>query len=153
MSEALQFTGWLFFSALKFLFAPGSIYVVGGYSFWQTIFISVLGGWMGVLGFFYFGKIIFGFFSWLSGRLSTGAKKPKRKMTRMNRFIVQIKNHRLGVVGLALITPSVFSIPLGCILAAKYFGHDKRALPFLMGSVILWAFVLTSLVSYFDFRF
>lgn len=152
MAEVLKIAGWLLFSAVKFLIAPGSIYVVGGYSFWETIFISITGGWLGITAFFYFGKVIFRFFEWLVYRLRTRPAAQKKKVTRMKRWIVNIKNHRLGLIGLALVTPSMISIPVGCILAAKYFSHDKRAIPVLFISVVFWAFVLTSLASFFNFQ-
>ena len=147
MSEALQIFGWLVFSAVKFLIAPGTIYIVGGYSFMETIAISVAGGWMGIIAFFYFGKVIWQVFEWIANRLRTGIRKPKKRMTKMNRIIVYIKNHRMGLIGLALITPSIISIPAGCMLAAKYFSHDKRVVPILFSAVVLWAFILTFLAS------
>lgn len=148
----LKISGWLLFSAVKFLIAPGSIYIVGGYSFSETVLISIAGGWLGVFGFFYFGKIFFRFYEWISHRLRTRPKKPKRKMTKLNRYIITIKNHRLGLIILALITPSIISIPVGSIIASKYFSHDKRTLPFFFAAVIFWAFVLTSLASFFNFQ-
>ena len=152
MAEILKISGWILLSAVKFLIAPSSIYVVGHYSFWETVIISISGGWMGVIGFYYFGKIIFRFFEWVTLRLGTGIKKPKMRMTKMNRIIVSVKNHRLGLIGLALISPSVISIPIGSMLAARYFGQDKRTIPVFFIAVVFWAFVLTSMVSFFDVR-
>lgn len=152
MTEILKILGWLLFSAVKFLIAPGSIYIIGHYSYWETIAISIAGGWIGVSGFFYFGKIFFSFFEWISNRLRTGIRKPKKKMSKISRYIITIKNHRLGLFALALITPSIISIPVGSILAAKYFSHDKRAVLILFIAVVFWAFILTSLVSFFDIR-
>lgn len=70
----------------------------------------------------------------------------------MNRIIVSLKNHRLGLIGLALITPSLISIPVGCMLAAKYFSHDKRTVPVLLTAVVFWAFILTTLATFFNFK-
>lgn len=152
MYEILKLAGWLLFSSVKFLIAPGSIYILGGYSFWETIAISIVGGWMGIIGFFYFGKAIFIFFEWIRYRLSSGIRKPKKRMNRMNRLIVSVKNHRLGLIGLALITPSLISIPVGCMLAAKYFSHDKRTIPVFLTSVVFWAFVLTTLATFLNIK-
>lgn len=152
MAEVIKISGWVLFSAVKFLLAPGSIYALGGYSFWETIFISISGGWLGVIGFYYFGKVIFKFFRWLTGRFRTGPPKPRKRMTKMNRTIVKLKKHRMGLIGLALITPSLISIPVGGMLAARYFSHHKRTLPVFFAAVVLWAFILTALVSFFDLR-
>ena len=151
MSEIFKISGLLLLSALKFLLAPGSIYAVG-YNFWGTILISTIGGWMGVLGFFYFGKIILGFFQWFSLRLRTGPVKPKRKMTRTNRMIVKIKRHHMGIIVLALITPTLTSIPVGSVIAARFFRYDRWTVPLLFLGVLFWAFVLTTLAHFFNIR-
>ena len=62
--------------------------------------------------------------------------------TRTNRLIVRIKRG-YGVKGLALLSPPILSIPITSILAAKYFRHDRRTLPLLLSSVVVWSFVLS----------
>ena len=53
-------------------------------------------------------------------------------------------NHGYGLVGLAGIAPPILSVPITALLAAKYFRHDRRTLPFLIASVVLWSFVLSA---------
>lgn len=144
---------WLFFSAVKFFYAPAAIYSIGGYSFWETIMISICGGWLGVFAFYFFGKAIFGFWKWLSIHFFKKKADNKNRITKTKKIIIRIKNHRWGLVVLALISPSILSIPLGSFIAAKYFGRNKWTVPVLMSSVVFWAFLLTTLVSYFDVRF
>ena len=67
----------------------------------------------------------------------------RRVFTRTNRFIVRVKRGH-GMHGLAMITPPLISIPIGSILAAKYFHHDRRTLPTLLSSVVIWSVVLTA---------
>jgi hypothetical protein len=38
----------------------------------------------------------------------------------------------------------LISIPIGSIIAAKYFRHDRRTLPVLLSSVLIWSVVLSS---------
>ncbi|RMG80601.1 MAG: hypothetical protein D6707_06140 [Bacteroidetes bacterium] len=53
---------------------------------------------------------------------------------------------RFGILGVALITPVILSIPLGSMLAARFFSDNKMALPILMIAVLFWSVVLTTLV-------
>ena len=136
--ELLQLIGLLLTSSTKFLFAPAA--TVGfGYSFWETIIITICGGWFGVLVFFFFGRVVVDLFM-----RRYFEKKKKQKFTRTNKLIIKVKAN-FGIVGLALITPVTISIPVGSILAARYFGDNKWAIYFLMASIVFWSFVLTTI--------
>lgn len=138
--QALQIIGLILFSSVKFFFAPSTIYL-SGYSYFETIAITITGGAIGVFVFFYTGSAIFKF---IGDRFSSS--KPKRSFSRKNRFIIKVKSS-WGLIGLALLSPTLISIPLGCLLASRYFRNDRRTIPFLMGSVVFWSFVLTSLTA------
>lgn len=58
--------------------------------------------------------------------------------------MVKVK-HRVGIVGMALITPTILSIPIGAVVSAKFFKHNPWMLPALLLSVFLWALLLTTL--------
>lgn len=142
MTDIVKIIGLIIFSGLKFFFAPSTVYL-SGYSYFETIAITSTGGILTVLVFFYFGealKIIF------SSRRKK--KKEKMKFTKSNRRFIKIKT-KYGLIGLAILTPCFFSVPLGSLLAARYFDEDKRTLPFLFTSVILWSFILTSISTFF----
>ncbi len=81
-------------------------------------------------------------------RIENGTAKPKRKFTRVNKFLVKIKL-RLGIIGIALITPTGISIPLGSVIMAKFFKHSKWAYPLLLFSVVFWALLIGLLASQF----
>jgi hypothetical protein len=72
---------------------------------------------------------------------------PTRIFTRSNRTIVRVK-HRYGLIGLAAIAPPTLSIPITAIIAAKYFRHDRRTLPTLLASVLIWSVVLSAAWSF-----
>lgn len=143
MSYWLQIVGLMLLSSIKFLFAPATV-LVSGFDYWDTILITTSGGWLGVLIFYYFGKIIVGLFM----RRYFASKKKKQKFTRSNKLIIRIKS-KFGIFGLALVSPVIISIPVGSILAARYFGDDKRAVYAMMGSVLLWSFALTTALTQF----
>ena len=117
------------------------------YSFVESLIISLSGGIGGTLFFFYLG-------TWAMDRLKRlnlfgrKKKKPKKVMSRRNKTIVRIKQ-RFGLAGIALLTPSLLGIPIGAIVAARYFRSDKRTVIFMLGSVVLWALLFTSLSPFF----
>lgn len=139
--EILRVVGLMLLSSVKFLFAPSTVYI-SGYSFLETILITVCGGTIGVFAFFYGGGVIFSLF-----RRPPGEEKKKKKIfTKKNRVLIRIKNG-YGLYGLALVSPCLISIPIGCLLAAKYFKHDKRTIPVFLAAVVFWSFVLTSITA------
>ena len=95
-----------------------------------------------LFGFFFTGAAIFRF---LNDRFSSGEKK-KKVFTKRNRLLIRVKSS-WGLIGLALISPSVISIPLGSLLAARYFRNDPRTLPVFFAAVVFWSFTLTTLTS------
>lgn len=151
-SELYKIAWWIFFSSIKFFYAPGSVYIVGSYSFWETLILTVIGGWMGVIFFYFFGKIIFIFLHRFTQHFKKKPKEAKQKFSRINKIIISVKNHRWGLIGLALLTPSLLSIPIGAVIAAKYFRDKKETIPVLMTAVLIWGIILTTLVSIFNIR-
>ncbi len=130
-------------SSTKFLFAPGAA-ASFGYNFWQIISITISGGFLGISLFYFAGGWVMAQF----GRLTITKRKdtppaPKKAFTRTNKFIVKVKS-RFGLIGLAIITPCIISIPIGTLLAARYFGKNKKTYPYLLVSVVAWSFILTT---------
>jgi len=67
--------------------------------------------------------------------------------TRTNRAIVRIKQ-QYGIIGLSAFAPPTLSIPITAIIAAKYFRHERRTLPVLLLSVLVWSLVLSTAWSF-----
>ena len=57
MGAIFEIIGLILFSSVKFLFAPSTAYALG-YTFWQTILISLIGGWLGVFVFYFAGSFV-----------------------------------------------------------------------------------------------
>jgi hypothetical protein len=142
--KIVQVIGWIFFSSIKFFLAPSAVYL-SGYSFLETVIITIIGGMIGVFGFYYGGSA---FFAWLSNRFYSSESKPKRVFNKKNRIIIRMKN-AYGLYGLAVVTPCLLSIPIGSILAAKYYRHDRRTIPAFLAAVVFWSFALTTITSLF----
>ncbi|MGY6560823.1 MAG: hypothetical protein ACXITV_01820 [Luteibaculaceae bacterium] len=141
-----------FLSAVKFALAPASGLALG-FGLWQTILITTTGGVCGIL-FFY---LLSDYFvrSSLERRavkiqkaLEAGKPNPVKFFSRKNRLIVKVKQ-KFGVLGIAAVTPAIISIPVGSILAARFFRHNKLTLVYLALSVFLWSLCLSLLLTIF----
>jgi len=123
-------------SATKFIVAVGVLLIGKGYNYQNTVLILICGGSLGTFFFFYFSEIVNIFINKLLKK-----KKRKKTFTKMNRFIIKTKSG-YGLIGLALLTPTLFSIPLGCFLAARFYYKNKWTLPTLIFGIIFWSFLL-----------
>ena len=147
----------LLISAVKFLLAMPASYLLG-YSYMHTFLNILVGGLIGVLFFYFAGKAVVYFFKvhfplvlrafyQITG-LGRSNKKAIRKSvqfnSRRNRRIIQIRN-RFGYPGLIILTPVVFSIPIGTFLGVKYFSGRKNLLLMLSLSVFAWSVLLSSI--------
>ena len=141
----------LFFlgSTIKFLFTP----FAGPKSqltFWET-YLSCVAGAIFSAAIFYFASEFF---------LKRAHKKKlelirlaqlnnipmvhKKKFTRTNKFIVRIKT-RLGIYGISLFAPLILSVPLGSIVAAKFYGKEKKTFPLIVLGMIINGLIITGL--------
>lgn len=152
-------------SSIKFLFAPPLSFGVG-FNFLQTWAFTSVGGVLGVLFFFFLGRIILNLYSKYYrqairekvhrlahniGQLHLAErfmpKKPK-VFTWQNKLVVKIRK-RWGFIGIIIFTPVLFSIPIGTILALSLYS-DKKYLPaYLSASVVMWSLVLSSGIAVF----
>lgn len=150
MQEIGQILTVLVAGMLKMLVAAG--FGAGfGFSFLQNFIFTSLGGCMGVLTFYRLS-------GWFTERarlsklrkravdLATGSTRVKSAFNKRNRWIIRLK-HASGLRGVAALTPLVLTIPIGSILAARYFRHDRRTVPALMISVVLQAFCVSAVLN------
>ena len=136
ISEILKILWWIFFAIFKFIWTPFTLITTTDYLWWEAWLLTVGGGWIGVFIFFYFGKAVVNFFS---GR----NKKPRKKFTKLNRFIAKTKS-KYGLTGLVVIL-GIISVPLCSMIAAAYF-KEKTVVYALLTSVFIWG---SSLVAIF----
>jgi len=133
-------------SMVKFLFSAIVSYRFG-HNYMETVLLTAVGGSIGILVFYLGSTRVLEWFRLRyvrkRARAMARGRRPKRIFTRSNRWIVHLK-HGYGVQGLAFALTPILSVPLTSLLAAKYFRHDRRTLPFLLSSVLLWSFVLSA---------
>ena len=121
-----------------------------GLSFFETYFSCVAGGITGA-AIFYFSS---GYFirrahesrvkKILDAEATGVPLKHKRKFTRMNKFIIRIKRS-IGLIGICFWAPFFLSVPLGSIVAAKFYSHHKRTFPLIILGMFINAFVTTGI--------
>jgi len=147
MMQALHAITVMSAGMLKFLFAAIVSYRFG-HTYLETVLLTAAGATVGILVFYLGSARVLEWFRrrYMRKRASDIARgiKPKRIFTRTNRMIVRMKQG-YGVHGVAFILPPLLSVPLTSLLAAKYFRHDKRTLPLLLSSVVIWSFVLSAI--------
>lgn len=144
MGTALEVLLILITAMVKFAFSP-LLSLSLGFSLLHTIIITGVGGCIGVTIFFLGSAWIM---RWMEDRRTVaileGRRSSRRSFTRANKMIVKVKRNQ-GLNGLAALTPVLISIPIGTVIAAKYFRNDKRALPVLFSSVLIWDVILSSI--------
>ena len=121
-------------SGIKFFAAP-LLAKTFGFTCLETIFVTTLGGVVGVFVFFTLGSRIVHFFPNFFKPTNT-----KRKIfTKKNKFYLKlIRNY--GLFGIAIFSPILISIPLGSFLAARFFENQKKmALAIMCAAVLIWS--------------
>ncbi len=127
-------------STIKFVFGGIPMALGMGFPFFKAVTVTSLGGFTGVIFFVYSSdKLIAGYkHRQALKRISHPNLKPKKIFSPKKRFIIGIKQ-RFGLAGIALLTPLLISIPLGCFLAVRYFKKKRIILVYMFSSVLVWS--------------
>lgn len=147
--DAMKWITLFLLSSIKLLWAPGTA-IASGLKFWEAWLVTAAGGMLGVVVFYNFGHLVFAHIDRLRHRRyrQMGKAAPVRKsFTRRNRWIVLVKG-KFGLIGLAIITPTLLSIPVGSMIAARFFYNKRRTLPYLLLSTLVWTFALSFFFAY-----
>lgn len=136
-------------SMIKFMFAPfGGVPLNMTYT--ETYLACVSGALLSAVFFFFMSSFFMDRAEKKRKRkrleaIQKGIALPKTKnFTFMNKMIVKVK-HALGIYGVCLWAPFFFSIPIGSIISAKFYGHDKRAFPLITLGIFLNGLITTTL--------
>ena len=115
------------------------------FSFIETILWTNIGG---ILGIYFFAFLSDKVIIWWNRtfRKKRQAVKSRRKeqkvFTRKNRRIVRIKQ-RYGLIGIALSTPFLLSIPVGTFLVIRYYRSSRVKFAYLIGANLIWSVIYT----------
>ena len=149
----------IFLGSIKFAISPFFSILQCKHSITETIFLTSVGGTIGILSFAFLTKPISIAFDFLvdKTRENIFLKKtvPKSKIKKKTKSIFSNKNKRVirikqkfGLTGLAILTPIFLSIPVGTFIAVKYYTLNSKTILFLISAVILWSVVLSFFVAY-----
>jgi ABC-type antimicrobial peptide transport system permease subunit len=148
VEKALQVILIVILSATKFFAAPITSLNIG-FNYLQTLMLTIAGGILGVVVFYYLSNVIAFLFIKILKAVNGNKLPAKPKIfTWKNRMIVNIVR-KYGLLGVAVITPVILSIPLGTFLAARYFHDRNQVLKYLCASVVFWSVIISSLVIAF----
>lgn len=117
-----------------------------GFSYFESIVVTSLGGLSGVTFFVFMSDKIIDYLHRrkIEKQIKNPNLTPKKKFTRTNRTIISVKR-RFGLLGFSLMVPVLIPIPLGCFLAVRYFNNKQKILRYLFGSILLWSVLGTVL--------
>ncbi len=159
----------LLLSSVKFVFAF-PLAIKYHFSVYTTFLVTSLGGICGILFFSFFWNHVINLYLWFIHsylynfpNIRSFLKKIKNFFIRKNnsngsipyrrkRHYIWIKKNG-GLLGIALLTPLILSIPIGTFLAVRFFGRNLRTLLFLIITLEFWAVLLSILVYFVGVRF
>jgi hypothetical protein len=136
---ALEALGWMALSFVKFVVTPTAA-VAAGVSPWKVFVYSASGAGLGLVMMRPASQALF---QWRSQRRRI---KGKLTFTAGRRRLVRIKQ-RFGLWGIAVIG-GVIGVPIAGLVAFKYFGHRRAALPVLVLVFSMWSALLTAIASF-----
>lgn len=122
------------------------------FSFTETILWTNAGGMLGIYFFAYLSdKLILWWHRTFGEKIKSRKplKKSKKIFTKKNRRIIRIKQ-RYGLMGIALITPLLLSIPVGTFLMVRYYQTSRYKYAYLIASNLIWSVIYTIFYIFFD---
>lgn len=132
-------------STVKFVFGGVPLALGLGFSFFQAVTVTSLGGFVGVTVFVYTSDKLIAYLK--KRKILKQLENPnpirKKSFTRTNKIIIIVKQ-RFGLLGISLLTPLLLSIPIGCFLAVRYFNDKQRILIYMFGSILFWSVSISS---------
>ena len=131
-------------STVKFVLGGVPLALTLGFSFFEAVVVTSLGGFTGVLIFVGISDFLIKKFKVLKHKQHPEkVVRTKKIFTRKNRLIITVKQ-RFGLLGIAGLTPFLFSIPIGCFIATRYFKDKQKVIIYMFASVLLWSISISS---------
>lgn len=128
-------------SPFKFMFGVATAFLTPGLNPWLGLAITAGGAMLGVFIYVYAGEWLLE--KWLA------RKKQHRVFTRASRRLVRLRKSG-GLWGVALLTPVLLSIPVGCILAITMEHHRMRIVRMMLVSILAWGILIFGLKAFLN---
>ncbi|MES2286015.1 MAG: hypothetical protein V4547_10030 [Bacteroidota bacterium] len=145
MGSLLEIISVFLMSTVKFVFGGVPLALGLGFSFFEAVTVTSLGGFVGVTIFVYTSDKLIAYLKKrkILKQLENPNQIRKKSFTRTNKIIIIVKQ-RFGLLGISLLTPLLLSIPIGCFLAVRYFNDKQRILIYMFGSILFWSVSISS---------
>lgn len=145
--ELGKWIGVFLLCAVKFVVGAPAAFLTLNLTFWEMVLFTSSGGIFGVFSFMFISSFLLNLINLIvfriKGKREPQKEKPKKKIfTRKNRMYVKIIR-KYGLPGLAFLTPTIISIPVGTFLAVRFFPNKLKVFVFLSSSVVLWALIIS----------
>ena len=131
----------LLIASVKFAITPIGM-ILAGKGIGETLITTYAGAIIGTFAFYFGGKGIFSLWDNLFRK-----NKERRIFTKGNRRLIKIK-HRFGLSGFVALV-GILSIPVVAFILARFYRHDRKAIPYLLISLAIWTISLTFLTYAF----
>jgi hypothetical protein len=135
-------------TSVKFVVGVPATFAALQMSFFELWIFASLSGIFGVACFVFLSDWLFKIWDAIRMRYFPPKKHVKKQVfTKKNRrFVLFVRKY--GLIGLALLTPTLISIPVGTILARKFFSNRWKVFIYISGSVVLWAVTLSAILHF-----
>ena len=142
IAEIIELGGLVLLAATKFAVAALMLASpVTNYTYLEAVLTLFASGTLGVVVFYFFSN-------WVNKVVDRfwNRKEGKGKFSKKTRRFIHLKN-KYGLLGISFFTPILLSIPVGCFLASRFFGKQKRTLLVMLAGIVFWSllFPLTKL--------
>lgn len=136
-------------ATFKFAVAVPFYIVEEKMTFWEGLIFSLSSGIFGIFLFMYLSSKIIQAWEWFKNKTGWFKRKiPKKVFTRKSRRLVRMKS-RYGLVGIALLSPFIISLPIGCFLAVRFYKNKRKVFLYMTGGVILWSLIYDTSATLF----
>ena len=143
----------ILFSSFKFAATFPLVIIQFESGFLETVFWTNMGG---IAGIYFFAFLSERLISWWKHTFRRSNRKiledeqqVKKIFTRRNRRIVRTKM-KYGLMGIALITPFLLSIPVGVFLVVRYYRSSRYKFLCLIAANLFWSIIYTGFYMFWD---
>lgn len=126
----------IFLASFKLGWVAMPLSITYGFAWWEVCLYNTLGGIIGIIFFTYVYEGFKALIYRLSPRLK--ARRDRRPtFSKKNRRLVKFKQ-RFGLVGIAFMSPTMISLPVGVIIANSFVTNKPKLFLYMTISVIAW---------------
>ena len=143
----------VFFSSFKFAATFPLVIIQFKFNFVECILWTNVGG---IAGIYFFAFLAAKLLAWWKRKFRRSNRKilsdeqqVKKIFTRRNRRIVRIKQ-KYGLIGIAMITPFLLSIPVGVFLVVRYYHSTKSKFFYLIAANLIWSVIYTGFYMFWE---